>query len=254
MCVLLVVHRQHPQWNLIIAANRDEFHHRPTAPAAPWNDVPGLLAGRDLEAGGTWLGVNPSGRISAVTNLRGARASSRSHSRGHLVRDFLTPDAPVLPDYLRTLDAHASAYAGCNLLLSAEEALHWWSPRGSQRLSPGIFGISNAALDEPEWSKVTRLREGFHAVSHLDGASLEYALLRLLREEDGETEGAAGQRPLEDTVFVQGGGYGTRCSSLVLRGNDGQIVFLERRFDAAGLSIGESRYETNGLAEGWRIS
>jgi uncharacterized protein with NRDE domain len=254
MCVLLVVHHQHARWNLIIAANRDEFHHRPTAPAAPWDDVPGLLAGRDLEAGGTWLGVNPSGRISAVTNLRGARASSRSHSRGHLVRDFLAPDAPEISDYLRTLDARASTYAGCNLLLSAQDALHWWSPRGAQALSPGIFGVSNAALDEPEWSKVARLRQGFREISHLDGAQLEHALLALLREEEAEADGAAGQRLLEDTIFVQGGGYGTRCSSLVMRGNDGRIVFLERRFDAAGLSVGESRYETNGFAGGWRIS
>lgn len=254
MCVLLVAHCQHAQWNLIIAANRDEFHHRPTAPAAPWDDIPGLLAGRDLEAGGTWLGVNPSGRVSAVTNLRGARASSRQYSRGHLVRDFLAPDAPELSDYLQNLNTRAAAYAGCNLLLSTQGALHWWSPRGGQVLKPGIFGISNAGMDEPEWSKVARLREGFQAVSHLDGGRLEQALLRLLREEDPQAENTAGLRPLEDTIFVQGGGYGTRCSSLVLRGSDGQLVFRERRFDADGLVVGESRYEKDRMAAAWRIS
>ena len=250
MCVLVVAHQQHARWNLIIAANRDEFHHRPAAPAAPWDDYPGLLAGRDLEAGGTWLGVNPAGRISAVTNLRGAGPGAPHHSRGHLVRDFLTTDAPEIHDYVRALNTRASSYAGCNLLLAAEDRLQWWSPRGGRKLDPGIFGISNAAMDEPEWSKVARLRQGCLAISHLDGSPLEQALLALLREDDTAGSG----RPLEDSIFVLGEGYGTRCSSLILRGNDGSVVFLERRFDASGRAVGDSRYELDGRSGTWRIS
>jgi uncharacterized protein with NRDE domain len=240
MCVILIAHRAHSRWNLILAANRDEFHARPTAPVAPWPEHPGLLAGRDLEAGGTWLGVNAAGRVCAVTNLRGAGPAPGPHSRGHLVRDFLAPQAPTLSDYVAALEPRTGDYAGCNLLMADSTTLHWWSPRGQLRLAPGVFGISNAGMDEPAWTKVERLRVAYASLESLDHQPLEDALLSLLS--DAESASTEGGRPLEDAIFVRAGAYGTRCSTLVMRDDEGNVILRERRYDATARISGEDRY------------
>ena len=245
MCILLVAHQYHPVYDLIVAANRDEFHDRPSAPASFWPDHPNLLAGRDLEAGGTWLGVNRLGRFSAVTNLRGGVSQDPGSSRGHLVRDFLLDEAPMPRHYLAELAPRRHRYAGCNLLLAEGTELHWWSPMGERALLPGLHGISNTLLDEG-WPKVERLKQSFHPLREAQGDEMISALLELLR--DREVSSPEG-RPepfhpprLEETIFVQTHTYGTRCSTVVLRDrHSGRLNFVERRYDAGAAVSGESR-------------
>ena len=154
MCLIVLAWRQHREYPLLLAANRDEFHRRPAAPADFWPQQPALLAGRDLEAGGTWLGISRSGRFAAVTNIRDPDAQgSAPRSRGELTRDFLAGAAPPAA-YLDAVAARRGDYLGFNLLLGDSEALwylhgggaSWAAPR---RLAPGIHGLSNAALDVP---------------------------------------------------------------------------------------------------------
>ena len=151
MCLILLAWRAFREHPLIVAANRDEFHARPAAPAAFWDDRPGILAGRDLEARGTWMGISRAGRFAAVTNYRGAREPRAAESRGNLVTDFL--DGSAAPGrYANTLVERSESYSGFNLLVSDGEELWWMSNRGGEprRLAPGIYGLANALLDSPD--------------------------------------------------------------------------------------------------------
>ena len=158
MCLVVVGWQMHPEYPLIVAGNRDEFHSRPTQSAHWWSDTPDIVGGRDLQAGGTWLALHRRGRFATVTNYRDADITSAKYrSRGHLVTDFLNGTlSPV--DYLKTLEG--SAYAGFNLLVSDGTTLAWYSNRGNgaQCLVPGVYGLSNALLDSP-WDKVVRSKK-----------------------------------------------------------------------------------------------
>ncbi len=244
MCILLVAYRAHPDYDLVVAANRDEFYTRASVSAAYWPEHPALLAGRDLQAGGTWLGVNTSGDFAAVTNLRGAFAPTPGYSRGHLVRDFLLrPDSSA--HFLARLESDAHHYAGCNLILSDGVQLYCWSNEGTHVLQPGIYGISNTAFASP-WPKVERLKAAFAPLRQLTGAALAEALLHALRDAPiGNPEGvpAPDFSRLEETIFVHTAGYGTRCSSVVLRSpRDQRVQFIERRYAADTDIEGEDRY------------
>jgi uncharacterized protein with NRDE domain len=151
MCLILLAWSTSKEHPLIVAANRDEFHARPAAPAAFWEDRPEILAGRDLEARGTWMGISRSGRFAAVTNFRGAREPRAAESRGALVTGFLesqsTPEA-----YVAALLPKSDSYGGFNLLASDGTELWWMSNRDGtpRRLEPGIYGLGNALLDSPD--------------------------------------------------------------------------------------------------------
>jgi uncharacterized protein with NRDE domain len=155
MCLILVAWRVHPDYPLVVAANRDEFFARSTAPVAFWKDAPQVLAGRDLEAGGTWMGVTRNGRFAALTNFRDPAQNRKGvPSRGGLVADFLTGDeAPQ--DYLERIASLGKQCNGYNLLVSDGTEL-WWSSNiggAARRLEPGVYGVSNHLLDTP-WPKV----------------------------------------------------------------------------------------------------
>src|SRR5258708_5544746 len=139
MCLILLAWRAHPDYRLIVAANRDEFHARPASPAAFWPDQPRILAGRDLEAGGTWMGASRGGRFAAVTNYRGAREPRAAESRGALVARFLE-NGTTPADYAAAVAQRGSAYSGFNLFAADAEELWWLSNRGGEprRLSKGI--------------------------------------------------------------------------------------------------------------------
>lgn len=250
MCILLTAWHAHARYDLVVAANRDEFHARPATPAAPWPDNPSLIAGRDLEAGGTWLGVARGGRFAAVTNLRRPGQAVGPRSRGLLVSAWLQTDAAA--------QAHAAAlvhtaddYAGVNLVFADASALYAWSNQDNRvrALDAGVYGLSNAAIDV-EWPKVARLKRAYTRHCALDGDALVDALLTVLRDDaqaaDAELPdtgiGLAHERLLSP-IFVDGGGYGTRCSSVVLREPGGYMLFVERRYDASGRACGDSRYE-----------
>jgi uncharacterized protein with NRDE domain len=206
----------------VVAANRDEFHARPASPAAFWGDAPAILAGRDLEAGGTWMGVSRTGRFAAVTNYRGGTEPRAAQSRGALVTRFLA--TPALPgDFLLEIQKRKGDYSGFNLLLADGAELWWYSNRDSapRRLDPGVYGLGNLLLDDPE---VAGAKERFKK-------SLEPA-------------------PAVETLFqvlapsrIVNARYGTRCSTVLLARNDGLVRYQERTFLADGTEGDTVSYE-----------
>jgi uncharacterized protein with NRDE domain len=257
MCLLVVAWQTHPRYRLVVAGNRDEFHERPTAPMGWWSDESGVLAGRDLRAGGTWLGLSRSGRFGLVTNFRDADAAVRTDapSRGELVPAFLRNGSGAAP-YLDELQARATQYAGFNLLLGEATGLHYYTNVGGsapRMLGPGIYGLSNHRLDEP-WPKLVRTRERFAAALH-DPDPAPAVLLDLLGD---STPAALDSAPdaglpvdLERALsapFVRHERYGTRCSTVVLVTHDGSTSVYERRFEPTGAQSGASRLEFAGHA------
>ena len=255
MCLIVLAVGRHPDYPLVLAANRDEFHLRPTAGAGWWEDRPDILGGRDLQAGGTWLALSRSGRLATVTNFRDAKLPEAGpRSRGHLVTDFLESHARP-DDYLDSVDE--DAYAGFNLIVADDDGVAYLSNReeGKRILSPGIYGLSNALLDGP-WHKVERSKQRLAELISNDDVSIA-TLLRLMDDRcRGPAEEVERGRLEFDTAhaitapFIVLPEYGTRCTTVVLVDNDGRWQFFERRFDAGGQPTGDSDFFL--LAEGAR--
>ena len=247
MCLLVFAVRAHPRLPLIVAGNRDEFHARPTQAAHWWPDKPDIVGGRDLQAGGTWLAVTRNGRFAAVTNHRDAhRENAGLRSRGHLITGFLDSTGAAA-DYVESIDG--SAYAGFNLLVSDGRSAAYLSNRGGglRELQPGIYGLSNATLDEP-WTKVTRTRSGLAELIERDNVN-ESSLMRLLGDrekasaDEVETNGLSFAMAHALTApFIVHPEYGTRCSTVMTIDDAGKVRFLERRFLPDGRQSGESKY------------
>jgi len=151
MCLILLAWRVPGRPPLMVAANRDEFHARPAAPAAFWEDQPSILAGRDLEARGTWMGISRGGRFAAVTNYRGGTEPRAAQSRGALVTGFLS-GSETAGAYIESVTAKSGSYSGFNLIASDGAELWWMSNRDSEprRLEAGIYGLGNLLLDSPD--------------------------------------------------------------------------------------------------------
>lgn len=251
MCLITFAFQQHPRYKLIVAANRDEAYERPTRPAQFWTEHPGVLAGKDLRAGGTWLGINRTGRFSAITNYRDPSIQKNDPpSRGHLVLDFLV-QATDPASYLQQVDTKADRYMGFNLLVGTPDSLAYYSNQEQQvrSLQPGIYGLSNHLLDTP-WPKVERAKKGIQQAMR-EGPISEEALFALLA--DGQP---AADEELPDTgipkeiekqvspVFIRGEEYGTRCSTILLVDTEGTVTFEERRFKAGTQEIVDvNRYQ-----------
>jgi len=257
MCLIFVAHRLDPRYPLIVAANRDEFHARPTAAADWWADAPEVLAGRDLEAGGTWLGVSRGGRFAALTNYRepGLHRPD-APTRGNLVSDFLR-GAERPADYLARVAAGGARYNGFSLFVGNGTALACYSNRGgtARDLTPGLYGLSNHLLDTP-WFKVEEGKRALASLLERDVIDPE-ALLELLADReiasDDELPDTGIARDWERRLsarFVSGAEYGTRSSTALLVDNQGRAQFVERSFDAAGMVIGmrEHHFITNSAA------
>ncbi|MCF8177237.1 MAG: NRDE family protein [Sulfuritalea sp.] len=244
MCLILVAWRVHTDYPLVVAANRDEFFARPTAPAEFWNDTPQLLAGRDLEAGGTWMGATRNGRFAALTNFRDpAQNKSGAPSRGSLVADFLAGgESPA--DYLQQTAATGQARNGYNLLVGDGESL-WWSSNMSgeaRSLAPGVYGVSNHLLDTP-WPKVGAGKTALALA--LDRLPHDQALFELLQDDGIHPDEHLPQTgvPLDwerllSSAFVRSPDYGTRSSTVLCVGNDGWISFDEQTW-LAGTQRGQ---------------
>ena len=240
MCLIAVAYRVVPDWPLLVLANRDEFYARPASPLAAWPDS-GLLAGRDLEAGGTWLGIHPQGRFAAVTNVTETPPDPLPPaSRGALVERFLAGDAPSL-SYLEGLERTHDAYRGFNLLVFDGETLAYGSNRGNIRpeaLTPGVYALANAGL-RSGWPKQQRIAEGLAA--QLQAAAPSRAQLRALLSDqtpvDAESLRAAGLEPTRfgptATCFIRGEAYGTRASTLAAVGAE-KVWIEESRFGPGG--------------------
>ncbi len=248
MCLALIAVGVRKELPLVVAANRDEFHARPSAPAAFWREAPGLLAGRDLEAGGTWLGVTRSGRIALLTNHRDPRSHrDGAPSRGTLVVEFLKGEENP-GDFLRRKEREAAAYNGFHLVVGDLSGLWYLTNTATggapRRLSPGVHGISNGPVDEP-WPKVTRSTARLAALLEAPSPPVPEALLDLLSERERAPDAELPETgiPLEweralSSVFVVHGGYGTRCSTALLVSKDGGLRFVERSFGPSGEPTG----------------
>ena len=254
MCLLVLAWRVHPLYRLVVAANRDEFHARAAAPLAPWSDPP-MLAGRDLQAQGTWLGLDRARRFGVVTNFRDLQPPRLgSPSRGSLIPQFLVgTDTPAA--YFEALAPRAAAYSGFNLLLSDQDTLWYGCNRAqpfARALTSGVYGLSNEFLDTP-WPKLARVRAGFAAwLRHgsAGGAAQLFALLddRTRVREDALLPATGVSREWERVLsspFVAHPDYGTRSSSVLLLAQDGGAYLAERRFDAYGALSGVTEFRLN---------
>ena len=247
MCLIVFAWKAHPEYKLILAANRDEFHARPSQDAHWWPDQPHILAGRDLQAGGTWLAIARSGRFATVTNYREqqqARAGLRS--RGEIVTKFVSSDADALT-FVSSIAGED--YAGVSVLAADREDICYVSNRGDElvALTPAVYGLSNASLDTP-WSKLVRTKEALTALIDSDKVN-STELLRLLGD---KTPAASSEVHTNDfpfklaraltAPFIVSDTYGTRCSTIVLIANDGRVELSERRFDPDGAASGDSNF------------
>lgn len=243
MCLIVFAWRPGHAQPLIVAANRDEFYARPARPLAVWEETGGIHAGRDLEAGGTWLGVTPDGRFAALTNIRDPGQPPGQRSRGELVADYLSgKQSPA--EYLAAVAARAGQYSGFNLLAGTRDQLHYLNSQEAQPLclEAGVYGLSNARLDTP-WPKLRKARAGLQASLHDPQPEV---LLSLLADAD-----PAPQAELPDTgvglqtetllssVFIASANYGTRASTVLMVSADGQQRMIERSFGPLGARLGE---------------
>jgi len=247
MCLIVVGWRVHPDFPLVVAANRDEFHARPTAVANFWVNAPEVIAGRDLEAGGTWLGITRSGRFAAVTNVREPGATKGLHSRGRLTQAFLEGRQSAADHVGRIA---MGDYSGFNLLVGDGRSLWYCSNRGAKplELAPGVYGLSNHLLDSP-WPKLLTARQGFaQAMTRLPDRE---PLFGILADDEivPDTELPDTGIPLDwerrlSAIFVRAEGYGTRASTVVVQSADGSISFEERSFGPGGAPIQSSVIST----------
>ena len=259
MCLLLLAYEVHPAYRLVLAANRDEFYARPTAPLTFWEDAPDILAGRDLQGGGTWLGVTRSGRIAAVTNYRepGSRQQG-APSRGFLVRDFLTgQESPT--QYLQQVQSQQQAYNGFNLIVGdfsdilsmsdvsnvsdiAGPRLCYLSNRGGEikELETGLYGLSNHLLDTP-WPKVEKGKAELRSLLVGDGSVTPDDILQILQDrtrppDDALPDTGVGQEleRILSSLFITSPVYGTRSASVILIQADRGLTFVEYTFEPGG--------------------
>ena len=238
MCIAAFALHAHPDWPLVVIANRDEYHARAAAPLAQWQDGSGIIAGRDLVGGGTWLGVSESGRLVLVTNYRvpGYPQPARP-SRGALVTALLEgadPQsidlAPYNPFSLLVADADGQA----QLLGNHPEPFR-------QPLSAGVHGLSNGPFTPP-WPKTQRLCASLQDWLDVERGEIE-PLFTALRDERLDESAEAGPEPRLSSVFIRDALYGTRCSTVVAVDRAGQGQIIERRFDAGGVVGDESVLE-----------
>ncbi|MBA6413521.1 NRDE family protein [Parahaliea sp. F7430] len=241
MCLMIFAYRVHPDYPLLLAANRDEFYARPTAPASYWKEHPALLAGRDLEAGGTWMGLTQSGRFAAVTNFRDpARSLSAPRSRGELPLKWLTSERQA-SELLAELESQDSDYAGFNLLLGDRDALWYYSNADKApaiKLEPGIYGLSNAKLNSP-WPKVIK---GKARIAELLSGPIDHqSLLDTVHDKGSADPAELELLGLQETMdaalsaqFISTEVYGTVSSTTLIWQADGQLSWRERTYDSQG--------------------
>lgn len=247
MCILFIAVEQHPNFPLIIAANRDEYHDRPTRPSQWWEDTPSLLAGKDLRAGGTWMGVTKQGRFAALTNIRNPeRVKNNAKSRGELVLKALQTGIEE-----SDLRATKDQYNGYNLLHGHVDDLKVYNNFDDTltQLKQGVYGLSNAALNSP-WPKTTK---GMQALSHYCQSSRTIdadKLFQILRDDvkapDDQlpvTGAPADWEKKLSSAFIVLDHYGTRTSTLLLVSNTKQVYWHERNFNSTAECTNSNNYE-----------
>ncbi len=238
MCLILLSYDTHPLYRMVLAANRDEYYRRPTAPAAFLDNAPDILGGLDLKHNGMWLGITRTGRLAAITNFRDPGLDiSNAPSRGFLVKEFLFgKESPQ--SYLQEIKSVGDQYNGFNLLVGDRTELFYYSNRGNriQKIKPGTYGLSNHLLDTP-WPKIAKGKDTLKRLLENNkkvNPENIFAMLRdgvfppddLLPDTGVDLEWERTLSPL----FITSEIYGTRSSSIVLIERNGEITFMERTF------------------------
>lgn len=245
MCILALAWQAHPNWHLVVAGNRDELQARPAVPLARWKQPDHILAGRDLQSGGTWLGVSEQGRFAVVTNLRGYGGPEPGcASRGALVTDLLSGHG----QYADPNQANLSDFNPFNAIVADRSQAHFLSNRPEairSKLGHGVYGLSNGALDEP-WPKTMQLK-AFLLEWIVAGAANPEVLFDGLQMESLPDFGLppakpsdAPQEPPLSPIFIRNPVYGTRCSTVVAIDIQGKGMVIERRFAPNGEPAGET--------------
>jgi len=252
MCLIVVAFRQHPRFPLILAANRDEYFRRPTAAAEFWESDEQILAGRDLKAGGTWLGVARDGRFAAVTNFRDtATPNPAAPSRGRLVSEFL--QSGLNPrEYMDNLAQHLDEFNGFNLLVGTIAELCVVSNRAPavHKLNPGIYGLSNHLLDTP-WPKVSAAKADMKDLLVAEDQQIDAErIFELLAQQQRfpasdlpDTGVGPAIESMLSPIFIRGDDYDTRCSTVWIVDREGRSRFSERSFDARARTIDTREFE-----------
>jgi uncharacterized protein with NRDE domain len=240
MCLILLAIRRHPEYKLILVANRDEYYERPSEIPHFWEDVPHLLAGRDLVAGGTWLGITRKGRIAILTNYRDpANVKPKAPSRGKLVSDFLAGTMKPTA-YLDLIRGEKERYNGFNLILGSPDLLYWYSNRSDEivPLFRGVYGLSNHLLDTP-WPKVTRAKSLFEKILHAQTKPSPKDLFHLLQDQGRPLDNRLPRTGVQlewerilSPIFIASPTYGTRSSTIILIDNKDHVTFSERTFSS----------------------
>ncbi len=248
MCLILFSYKQHPKYPLIVAANRDEFYNRATAPASFWEDEPTILAGRDLVKKGTWMGVAKSGRFAALTNYRDPKESLvGKQSRGKLVANFLS-GATEADEYIQEVSEQRSSYPGFNLLVGNQHDLYYYSNITDQRekLQPGLYGVSNHLLNT-EWPKVNKGKERLNTILQSDRIEID-SLFEMLQDADPAPDhllpntGISYEwEKLLSSMYISSDQYGTRSSAVIVMSEE-EVFFYERNYSTDGVKNKEFRF------------
>lgn len=248
MCLVFLAIQHHPEYRLIVAANRDEFYKRKTAPAHFWNEYPHILGGRDLEGGGTWMGITRLGKIAMVTNYRDVRNFKPvAPSRGLLVSEFLANGDKPMP-YIRGIVSRAAEYNGFNLIAGTADEMIYYSnmkPHPEQ-LTPGIYGLSNHLLNTP-WPKVENGKKTFEEIitskfTHSDLLEFLYNDEQAPDDLLPDTGVGLERERILSAMFIKSPDYGSRCSTIILIDNDNRVRFTERVYDPATLNYTEQSF------------
>ena len=239
MCLIVLSYKVSERYPLILAANRDEFYERPSAPVSLWEDAAGVIAGKDLQRGGTWLGIKKTGSIAMLTNYRERPPFGRNApSRGWLVRDFLVGDDDP-ESYIETITAKKDQYNGFNIIVGDVNRLFYLSNRGEMcELSPGLYGLSNRLLDTP-WPKTERAKKAIESLLASKEDPLPEEIFAILKDQSKPNDselpdtgvGLEWERILS-SIFITSPVYGTRSSSVIMIDRKNHCMFIERVFDA----------------------
>ncbi|MDA8415057.1 MAG: NRDE family protein [Desulfobacteraceae bacterium] len=250
MCLIVFGYDCHPGYQLVLGANRDEYRNRPTDQARFWPDAPHILAGRDLRAGGTWLGVSSEGKIAAITNYRDPHLQVNDPpSRGALIANFLANRTLSTKEFQSILSHDGHLYDGFNLLYGTSDELHYFTNRGgsSGPVTPGIHGLSNHLLDT-RWPKLTVARSRLETILRqncVDPEQLFAALSDSAPFADGvlpDTGIGPERERLLSPIFIANEDYGTRSTTILIIDRSGNVNFIERSFDRSPVPSATQRY------------
>ena len=249
MCLILFSYQNHARFPLILLANRDEMYSRPTQALHWWGEKHAILAGKDEQEGGTWLGISKTGRFAALTNFRETGQRSGSKSRGHLTTAFLSGNQSP-QHFLRDVESSHQLYNGFNLLVGDKSGLYYYSNREHQirKLEAGFYGLSNHLLNTP-WPKVTTGVKALKSLTIQDPQPNPDSFLSILKNAHIPADsqlpntgvGLSAERMLSP-LFIKSKVYGTRASSLVLLDQHSKLTFIEKRFGEEGAELGESTF------------